>query len=111
MSFACAQKTQLLIAVCTFIILSTKAAGIYRDMCPVQKQTPHTPVCALLGFQVSWVSAAPLPCALGGAGGGCQWQPPEPPMELGPGCTAGTALQAVQGPSEPATAPLPAPQG
>lgn len=51
MSFACAQKTQLLIAVCTFIIPSTKAAGIYCDMCPVQKQTHRAPACALLGFK------------------------------------------------------------
>lgn len=51
MSFACAQKTQLLIAVCTFIILSTKAAGIYGDMCPVQKQTHRAPVGALPGLK------------------------------------------------------------
>lgn len=51
MSFACAQKTQLLIAVCTFIIPSTKAAGIYCDMCPAQKQTHRAPACALLGFK------------------------------------------------------------
>lgn len=35
MSFACEQKMQLLIAICTFIIPGTEAAGIYCDAGPV----------------------------------------------------------------------------
>lgn len=63
MFFAWEQKTQLLIAVCTFVMPSTGSVGIACDMCPASKQTNCTPGCAAPRFTASLMLPALLPCA------------------------------------------------